>query len=198
MNIWEKLVYGAKQNRLPIVIVCVLAVLVLLSGGNEKTPYTVTGLGLNVEVTRAGTELLTAGGRVFSGTEMVSFSDSDSLNENYYQLQGIRALCDKGGLDYFLMDRTAMENLLDQELFLDLRSFFTEAELKELGEALIFVRKIPEGTDEPEEAVPVAVRLSELPFQKEVSPVSGETFFAVADKSVRLESCRELWARMCD
>ena len=198
MNIWEKLVYGAKQNRLPIVIVCVLAVLVLLSGGNEKTPYTVTGLGLNVEVTRAGTELLTAGGRVFSGTEMVPFSDSDSLNENYYQLQGIRALCDKGGLDYFLMDRTAMENLLDQELFLDLRSFFTEAELKELGEALIFVRKIPEGTDEPEEAVPVAVRLSELPFQKEVSPVSGETFFAVADKSVRLESCRELWARMCD
>ena len=134
-----KTVWG--QSKLPLIAVLVALVVGvnLINARSGRTDLLLTGLGLNVELSDRGVSwireelppLLTAekGGKTaYAASEMASFAESAGNNE-YYLLKNIQTLCRRDSLDYFLLDKAALENLIGQNMFLDLSGFFTAEEL---------------------------------------------------------------------
>ncbi len=194
------------QSKWPLIAVFVILIvgILLIRFTGDRTDLLLTGLGLNGELTEEGTvwlkedlaEILGAleGQSVaFADMEMSSFANEADMNQNYYLLKNIMNLVSSNGLDYFIMDKTAMENLISQNIFLDLSGFFTETELTEMEQNLIWAVAMEKDQEEVdlEARRPVALKLEGIPFFEENS--ENELYFAISHKTTRLEACRTLW-----
>lgn len=200
------------QSKLPLiaVLLALVAGLFVIRARNQRTDLLLTGLGLNVSLSERGVawireELPPLLGAqegeeaAYAAAEMASFAESVD-DTGYYLLKNIQTLCRQDSLDYFLLDKAALENLMGQNMFLDLSGFFSPQELEELEERLIWAVEMPEeeGKEVDMEARrPVAVRVDDLPFFRDNCP-EGDRYFAISSQSTRLEQCRILWQRLLD
>ena len=200
------------QSKLPLiaVLVALVAGLWVINARNHRTDLLLTGLGLNVSLSEQGVvwireDLAPLLGAqegeeaAYAAAEMTSFAEGAN-DEGYYLLKNIQNLCYRDSLDYFLLDKAALENLIGQNMFLDLSGFFSAEELAEMEAELVWAVEAPE--EEGEEVDldarrPVAVRVDSLPFFRDNCP-EGERYFAISSQSTRLEQCRILWQRLLD
>lgn len=195
-----------KQSKWTLIIAALVLVFIytLQQGSLFGNKMLLMGAGLNAELTEEGaawlreelTEKLQGPegyDAAYQVAQMTPFSDQEKLNENYYLLENILDLCRKGSLDYFVMDQVAMENLIPQQLFLDLREFFTEEELTQWHDSFIWALGVEEGQEADMDArVPIALRLDGIPFFRECAP-DQELFFSISAQSARLTQVRSLW-----
>lgn len=205
-----KTIWGQSKFPLITVLVALVAGLYLINARSGRTDLLLTGLGLNVELSDRGVSwireelppLLGAENgekAAYAAAEMASFAESAN-DDGYYLLKNIQNLCSRDSLDYFLLDKAALENLIGQNMFLDLSGFFTAEELAAMEADLIWAVEAPKEEGEKvdlEARRPVAVRVDSLPFFADNCP-EGERYFAISSQSTRLEECRILWQRLLD
>lgn len=196
-----------KQSKWALITVAVLLAvgLLVIRAGSMRTDLLLSGLGINAELNVEGTAwlqedlalALQAGEgekTAYVETTMASFADDSAINENYYLLENILKLCSSDSLDYFIMDKTAMENLISQNIFMDLGQFFTDQERENLEAEMVYAVAAPENGEKVDISTrrPVALKLSEIPFFAENS-TEIELYFAISSQSTRLTECRTLW-----
>ena len=109
-----------------------------------------------------------------------------------YTITNVHALFASQSLDYILADKTGLENVWPtsqaEEAFVDLREFFTEAEMKELTDAgkVLYMGGLEEG-------VPLAVEVSHLPLIQEHFGTDELVFFTIITNSPRKDMVRTFW-----
>ncbi len=171
---------------------------------NLNTNLLVAGVTINVELSEEGKALLTEDFKAEHGTgvkyEDVSlnliylqdFEKTQDYQDNYYTLMSLLSLCSAQELDYIIADQIGMENMLKQEAFMDLSTFFTADELAQLGDAVVMARSSEQAD---EESIPVAVDITQLPFVQMFTDLNeGEkVYFSVVQNSPRLEQVRQIW-----
>ena len=138
-------------------------------------------------------------------TNFQSLVDPTSSEDHYNAAMLMVNMVAAGRMDYALMDKLAMEFYITQDIFLDLREFFTEEEIRQLDENRLLIwyqpgeldaegNIIPESLIE-EERYPVAVRVQNTPFcQKEM--YGADVYFAVGGREPKLDMVRKAWERM--
>lgn len=93
-------------------------------------------------------------------------------------------------LDYMILDKFAMEYYITQDLYMDLRDFFTAEELEKLEEEKRVIYAQKEGDLDRK---PIAVIITELPFIQAYVEPTEDIYFALAGSSPRPEMCRNVW-----
>lgn len=119
--------------------------------------------------------------------------DPQNAEGNYNQMIMLVSRVSAGTLDYMLLDQTAMEYYIVQEVYLDLREFFTPQELEALNAEgkVIYARQ--EGQ---EEKWAIAVDISDTAFVKDNVNSEGPVYFALSGNCQRPEICRNAWERI--
>ncbi len=103
----------------------------------------------------------------------------------------VQALVTEGQLDYLVADEQALMHFMNQDIFMDLREFFTPHQLEELSSRLIYLQA--EEDTQGSSRVPVAVDLKDTPFAQTYMQENTTVFFSVIANTPRPEVCRELW-----
>ena len=196
-----------QKNRIVLIIsISILTVLLLVARKyvTLNNDVLISGLSVNVAVDQAAVEemnahfreLLSQGEKyekvLLSHTTLDSFSQANlRYKDNLHVLTTITSLTEAKQLDYLLMDQLALEILIKQETLLDLRQFFTEEQLQEMSDRMIYVRS---SEMDVSESYPVAVDVTALPFILEKAQSPDKVYFGVAGKTPRIEAVRLVWA----
>lgn len=119
--------------------------------------------------------------------------DSQNAEGNYNQMMMLVARVSAGTLDYMLLDQKAMEHYIAQQVYLDLREFFTPQELEALNAEgkVIYARQ-----EDQEDKWAVAVDISDTAFVKDNVNSEGPVYFALSGNYQRPEICRNAWERI--
>lgn len=205
MNTKEKLNHLWTYYKGTLVILAILIALgsiIVTSCRNRNTVTLLTGIGINVNLTDEGRQYVEDGyfPRVsqgglekvsYSEVHQDSFTNTATLEESYMGLMSLLALATTEELDYMLMDQTALTNMLPHNIYMDLRNFFTEAELEALGEKVVWMEM---GDEEAGYTLtPVAVDISDTEFAKTATKYGGKVFFSVVINTPRSETVRDFW-----
>ena len=205
MNTKEKLNHLWTYYKGTLVILAILIALgsiIVTSCRNRNTVTLLAGIGINVNLTDEGRQYVEDGYflRVsqgglekvsYSEVHQDSFTNTATLEESYMGLMSLLALATTEELDYMLMDQTALTNMLPHNIYMDLRNFFTEAELEALGEKVVWMEM---GDEEAGYTLtPVAVDISDTEFAKTATKYGGKVFFSVVINTPRSETVRDFW-----
>lgn len=191
-----------------VIIVAVMAVMIISvivsCVINLNTNTLIAGVCINVELDEKGNATLTEDFKAQYGTGvkyedalltqvyLEDFEKTKDYQDNYYTLMSLLSLCSAQELDYIIADQIGMENMLKQEAYMDLSTFFTADELAALGDKVIMARS---SEQEDDESIPVAVDITDLPFVRASATPDEEdkVYFAVIQNTPRLEQVRQLW-----
>ena len=135
-------------------------------------------------------------------TNFASLVDPTSSEDNYNAAMLLINMVAAGRMDYALLDKLAMEFYITQEVFLDLREFFTAEEISSLDEQGLLIWFQPGDFDaegnliidslKEEERYPVAVKIQDSALcQKEM--YGKEVYFAVGGREPNLDAVRTVW-----
>lgn len=196
-----------QKNRIVLIIflsALTVSLLVIKKYITLNNDLLIAGLCVNVTMEKAATdalnahcqELLSQGEKyekvLLSHTTLDSFSQANlRYKDNLHVLTTITSLTEAKQLDYLLMDQLALEILIKQETLLDLRQFFTEEQLQEMSDRMIYVRS---SEMDVSESYPVAVDVTTLPFILEKAQSPDKVYFGIAEKTPRIEAVRLVWA----
>lgn len=190
-----------KGTLVILVIVIAACSLVTTAWKNKHTTTLLSGISINVILSEEGKAYVqddyfatvSQGGlEKVQYTEMLQddFTNTATMEESYMGLMSLIALSVSEELDYILMDEQVIRNMLAQDIFLDLREFFTEEELEALGDYVIWGQLGPE--DNPQ-YMPFAVNVEHIPFIAANADNVKDTYFAVVVNTPRIEELRGFW-----
>lgn len=196
-NIW-------KQYKAGIIVAVSIATIIFLAGTvarNMGGQTLLAGLTVNVELSEEGRAYLTDGFRQtvsqdipgdahLAETEIERFSEVN-YDSNLYILRSIKSLRTQQELDYLIMDQVAMETLGAEKLFLDLRNIFTEDELAQIQDIVVYGRY-----DADADAIPLFLDVTNLPFFSHNCQTEGKIYLSVIDITLRPDAFRSLWAHL--
>lgn len=183
------------------VVILLCAGITMISAQSQET--LVSGMMVNISITQEGYDYLSVdyleklGGEEgkqkaeLDYTNFSSLEDPTSTEDNYNAMLILLARVSGGMLDYMILDKFAMEYYIIQDVYLDLREFFTEEELAQLGDKVITARQEGE-TD----AWVVAVDITDLPFVQDNVTLEDEDdriYFALSGNTQRMDMCRDAW-----
>ncbi len=183
-------------------------VLLMLSGSvvmltSQAKEVLVCGMTVNVAMDNHGIDYLTQDYLAQLGGEegkqsaelyysnFSSLEDPTSSEDNYSAMTVLVARVSGGMLDYMILDKFAMEFYIIQDVYMDLREFFTPEELEALGDRVITARQ-----EDETEAWAVAVDITDLPFVKDTITLKrpgDRVYFALSGNTQRPEMCRDVW-----
>lgn len=115
------------------------------------------------------------------------FSSVEGFDYNYNAAMGSVAMVGAKSLDYMLLDEVALKFYLTQDIFMDLREFFTAEELLEMEDRLVYF-EIDDGS-----RYPVAIHMEDTPFAKDCIDVKDAVFFAWIGNAPHEDSLRVFW-----
>ena len=117
-------------------------------------------------------------------------SDQANSEQNYYAAMTVVAEVSAQKLDYLLLDKAGMEFYIGQDVYMDLREFFTEEELAafEKEDRLIYAQE--EGVDHKWVA---AVDITDTAFIRDNVTSEGPIYFALSGSTQHKETCRDMW-----
>lgn len=127
--------------------------------------------------------------------EYTSFYDLETnpSEENYYASMIVINEVAAKMLDYMIMDQLAMGFYAGQEVYMDLREFFTEEELAEFAEKDLLIYCMEE---EEQVRWPAAVKITDMDYIKNNVTNEGDIYFALAGSTEKTEEVRALWEYM--
>lgn len=177
-----------------------LALVVTIITSRTKTTL-VSGIMANITITQDGYNYLSSEYQEHLGgdkkhiveldyTKFGDMLDAGSGEDGYYSAMVLTARVSGGLLDYMLLDKYALEYYITQEVYMDLRQFFTAEELAALKaeNRLIYAQQADE-TD----AWVVAVDIAGTEFAKGNITSQGGVYFALSGNTQRPEMCRNAW-----
>lgn len=181
-----------------LLVVCAI----ISSAINANKDVLVSGIMVNISIEQEGYDYLQSdylrdlGGKgnqvvELEYTNFSSLEDPTSTEDNYAAFMLVIGRVSGGYLDYMILDQFGMEYYIPQDVYLDLREFFTEEELKEMGSKVIYARE--EGQTE---SYPVAIDITDVPFIAENVGTEEKTYFALSGSTKRPEMCRDVWNRI--
>ena len=97
------------------------------------------------------------------------------------------ALAGSHSLDYLLMDQIAMEFYMSQDIFMDLRTFFSEDELEALKDDLVYMQT------REDDMVPVALHIEDMPFAVDCIDLEDNIFLSFINNTRKKDVCRDFW-----
>lgn len=168
----------------------------------QQKEVLVSGMMININIDQKGMDYLTDEYAQYLGAtsenqvadmDYTSFGDPldpENGENSYYASMILPSRVTGAMLDYIIMDKFAMEYYLTQDLYMDLRDFFTEEELAQLDaeKRVIYVQE--EGDFDRK---PIAVKITQLPFIQTYVAPTEDIYFSLAGSSPRLEMCRNVW-----
>ncbi len=110
----------------------------------------------------------------------------DSTYDNYYApLMRTSSEITNGTLDYFLVDAAALTCYFNEEILLDLRQLFTEEELAQIGDNLVYVLY-----EETGEKIPMAINVTDSAFMTSRLNYKTTAYLCFVAGTERLETCK--------
>lgn len=193
-----------KEYLWPIAFVAVFVCAMIAGIVNSGKEVQVSGMLVNISIDQRGYDYLStdyAEELGLQGKQTVSLSytnfgsleDPNDSEENYYAAMTVVAQVSGAKLDYLILDDMGMKFYIGQDIYLDLREFFTEEELAQLEDRLIYAQA--EGSDD---RWAVAVDISELPFVRENVLSEGPIYFSLSGSTKRMDQCRKIWEYILD
>lgn len=192
----------------------------------DRRDSVVTGIMINIVADQEGMNYLSVDYAKHLGLEdtkvkleSTDFSDltTDLSEENYNASMIVINEVSAKMLDYMIMDKLAMEFYTAQEVYLDLREFFTLEELQDFAQKdmLVFCLEedtaaglsqeqlyelqmkslTPEGKN-IDGCWPAAVKITDMEFVKNEVQNQGDIYFALAGSSLKIEAVRDIWEYM--
>lgn len=189
-----------KEYILIALVVIILIAAIITSVVNAGVDVLFSGAFANVDVTADGMEYLQedyfarlGGGngqevRITATYFEDLFGSVEDFDYNYNSAMGIIAMVSVQSLDYMVMDEVAMKFYLSQDIFMDLSEFFTEDELAQLEDRLVYLE-----ANDSDERYPVAVHIEKTAFAKDCLDQEEAVFFALIANTPRPEICRDFW-----
>ncbi len=186
-----------------MVIVFLVGAVSMAFNANKET--LVSGVMVNISMTQEGRNYLErdyledlGGNQNTQAVNMYyanfsSLEDATYTEDQYSASQVLIGLVAGAKLDYMLLDQFAMEFYIRQDVYFDLREFFTEEELAELDAAKLVIFAMEEGTTD---RIPIAVDISNAEFVKENISDEEKTFFAISGNTPDLKMCRDVYERI--
>ena len=181
-----------------LVVVSVCAVVTSIQ--NTSKEVVLSGMLVNISITQQGHDYLGVDYLEMMGgdpnkqkveldyTNFESLADPTNAEDNYTKSMLLMARVTGGMLDYAILDKLGLEFYLTQDVFRDLREFFTPEELAELEPYLIYAQV--EG--EPDRW-PMAVDITHLPFVQDTMEQEEKVFFTLSGNVRSEEACRSIW-----
>ena len=110
----------------------------------------------------------------------------DSTYDNYYApLMRTASEISDGKLDYFLVDSAALTCYFNEEILMDLRLLFTEEELAQMGDTVVYVLY-----EETGEKIPMAINVTDSAFVTNRLNFEGAAYLGFTANTPRVETCR--------
>lgn len=193
-----------KEWLVVVFIICMGICLAATVIGEQQKEYLVSGMMVNIYIDQEGMDYLTKDYAAYLGAtsknqvaamDYTNFGDPldpENGENSYYASMILPSRVTGAMLDYMLLDKFAMEYYILQDLYMDLRDFFTEEELAQLDAEKRIVYAQEEGSLDRR---PIAVIITDLPFiQEYVAPAEDEDiYFCLSGSSPRPEMCRNVW-----
>lgn len=126
-------------------------------------------------------------------TNFESLADPTNAENNYSKSMVLIARVTGGTLDYAIVDKLGLEFYLTQDVFRDLREFFTPQELEELEPHLIYAQ-----VEGEEDRWPLAVDITHLPFVKDTMSTEEVVYFTLSGNVRSEDACRSIWEYIND
>ena len=188
-----------------ILVISVLAVgiIAILGSMLSKKESITGGLMVNLTMSTEGYNYLTQeyyeriGGEKgqevrLDSTKFENLNITSDVEVNYNAALTLVARVSGQLLDYALIDQSALEFYVTQDVFMDLRDFFTEEELAQMQDRLIQAK-----IEETGETWIAAVDITDIPFvQKNVGTVNeddGKVYFTFSGNPAHPEILRDIW-----
>ena len=177
----------------------ILVVGIIVSAFNAQIEVIFSGAIANLDLTKAGATYLQEdlyeylGGKSGQKVQLSAtyfeelFSSVEGFDYNYNAAMGAVAMVGAQSLDYMLLDEVALKFYLTQDIFMDLREFFTVEELLELEDRLVYF-ELDDGS-----RYPVAIHMEDTPYAKDCIDIKGAVFFAWAGNAPHKDTCRVFW-----
>ena len=121
-------------------------------------------------------------------TNFESLADPTNAEDNYSKSMLLIARVTGGMLDYAILDKLGLEFYLTQDVFRDLREFFTPEELEELEPYLIYAQVEGES-----DRWPMAVDITHLPFAQDTMDTEEVVYFTLSGNVRDEAACRSIW-----
>lgn len=99
----------------------------------------------------------------FDGSFYMDFQATNISQTNYDNAQKLMAIVASAQLDVIVCDRSFLENYLNSEFYGDIRNFYTEEELAELGDLVIRMTPYDEEEEKYLDEFPCAIDVTNAP-----------------------------------
>jgi len=189
-----------KEYLIIVVAVALVVGVTLTSLINGSKEVLLRGMMVNISITQQGYQYLSddyfekVGG--VEGKQMVEMdyanfkdlADPTNSENNYFAALKLISRVSGGLLDYALVDQLAFEFYITQEVYGDLRTLFSQDELDDLGDRVIYAMQ-EDGT----ERCPVGIDITDLPFVQDTAGENKRVLFVLSGNHPNLEACREIW-----
>lgn len=197
-HLWEY--YKEWLVVLFIVFMGINLLVTVISAQNKEVM--VSGMMINIKIEQEGMNYLTRDYKEYLGgtsknqvaeltyTSFGDPADPEFGEDSTYASMILPARVSGAMLDYMILDKFAMEYYLLQDVYMDLRGFFTEEELAQLEAEKRLVYAQYEGE---EIRWPIAVKITDLDFVKDNVNSEGDIYFALSGSTPRPEMCRNVW-----
>lgn len=188
-----------KEHMLLTLVGLILVIGVIATICNAQIEIIFSGTVANLDLTKAGTSYLREdlfdhlGGEKGQEIRLSAtyfeelFSSVDAFDYNYNAAMGTVAMVSAQSLDYMIMDEVALKFYLSQDIFLDLREFFTPQELIELADRLVYFEL------DDASRYPVAIHIEDMAYAKDCIDEKNAVFFAFIANAPHMDDCRAFW-----
>lgn len=185
-----------------VLVAVVLTVTIII---NRSKNTLVSGMMINISVDPLGMSYMKeeyqndiAPGDKWNIVELdyTNFGDMEDLEfgeHSFYASQILLARVSGQMLDYIIMDKFAMEYYIAQDVYLDLREFFTPEELADLEAQNRVIWAMQEGDTD---RWPIAIKITDIPYVKDNVKNEGDIYFALSGHVRDMDACRSAWERL--
>lgn len=123
-------------------------------------------------------------------TVFETMTAESATEKNYYAAMTVVAEVGAKKLDYIILDKPGMEFYITQDVYMDLREFFTEEEIEQFVREDRLVYAQEEGSEDKWVA---AVDITKTAFVQDTITSEGPIYFALAGNTEKPEMCRDVW-----
>ena len=183
-----------------VAIIAALISIVYTSVTNLNREVLISGVLVNADVDSDGHMFLSDGyfeklGGVEGDQEVqltttvyMDITETNQIDYVYNAAMKVIAMTSTKELDYLLMDKRGMEFYMGQDIFMDLNEMFTQEELAQWKDDLIYMTY-----EETGETIPVAINVQNTGFAENYLVSEDAHFIAFAANTLRKDTCRDFW-----
>lgn len=195
-----------KQTILIMIVVCITLFSLAANMLANRQKLLLGGLAANVRLSEDGTAYIETGyfekldgDEALEKIEIINASfgpiaDQGNFEANYYALTQTIAMLTESEIDFLLMDKISLEAYLPHGILLDIRKVFSEEELAQMGDKVIRLTTVDDESGAiMDEAYPVAIGISDMPFIQDCVGTDTAVYFGIAANAPNLDTVRDFW-----